>query len=161
MRFYCHLFSQTYNKSKTLPLYMLYVDSHKPFKLLSWCLISPSKILMDFLRTSVSALLSQQWPPQISPARRKKEKKCFVIIMKIGWKILLRNGFEQNENGNETWQWHINYLNVANGYKYIFSRLFCSCEWDRKYIEMSFLSPFSSRHFFTWLRSLGPRKKRR
>lgn len=23
----------------------------------------------------------------------------------------------------ETWQWHINYLNVANGYKYIFTRL--------------------------------------
>lgn len=60
-----------------LPLYLLYVESHKPLKLFSWCLINPSNSFTDRFMTSVSVLLSQQCPPQISPASDKNGNRDY------------------------------------------------------------------------------------
>lgn len=142
---------------------MLYVDSHKPFKLLSWCLISPSNVLIDFLSTSVSVLLSQQWPPQISPAKEnwKVLEKCGSnkgrrrkICQKS--EIALEMNQRTTNRNEEIWQKHINYLNVANGHKYISQVSLCWGEIN-SFSSGDFLPLFFfCRHFSLWLRCSRP-----
>lgn len=83
---------------------MLWVDSHKPFKLFSWCLISPSNALTDFFSTSASVCVEQQWPLQISPVKtaRKRNK----ISLKFDIKL-------ENQKKVSSSQPFINYLNSS------------------------------------------------